>query len=327
MKQPIKIILVILASLLGFALLLVALIYFWPVTSKHLQTGTSEQLSYQAAIERADATAQKDKEDGTIEGCASRLLTHGHKTAKAIVMFHGVTACPHQFEALAQVFFDAGYNVYVPRTPHHGLANVRQHGLVTANELVDYANASVTITSGLGDEIGAAGLSGGGMLATWAAEYRPEVTRLLALSPFYEPASAKAPKWQLPFLNTLYGKGILKDRFIEPATPQDAAFSYHALANYNIVTQNLRTQPSGLHLKSIAAVTSGSDDQIDLDLAKKIPAKIADSNGLKLLLQDLPADWNVKHDIVSTDNKAVEKYRDRLFPLYLDFYEGKQHAL
>lgn len=256
---------------------------------------------------------------------ANRSYTHGNRTAKAVVMFHGVTACPAQFADLAQYFYDKGYNVYVPLTPHHGLPDGREHSKVTAKELVDYVTESVNITSGLGDERGVAGLSGGGMLATWAAEYRPgpDVKHLLVLSPFYEPATAKAPKWQLPFLAVLYGKHILPDKFIEPATPTDAAFSYYALANYKIVMKNLRADNVANGLTTIGIITSEGDDQIDLPLAQSLPGALANKNQLELLSYSIPKDWNIGHNVVDPSDSNVAAHQAFLFDLYFNFYEGR----
>lgn len=304
--------------------LLIATIYFWPLKSKQLQTSTPETVSYQQAMDRFAAQKKREIERKVITECKSRLLTHGNKAAKTVVMFHGVTACPKQYDGLAKVFFDAGYNVYVPRAPYHGTPDKNDHGQITSANLIAYVNDSITTATGLGDELGVVGLSGGGMLATWAAEYRPEVTRLLTLSPFYEPAAAQAPKWQLPFLHVLYGLHIIPDKFIEPATPKDASFSYRALANYDIVTKNLKANPTGLNLQSVALVISDSDDQIDLNLANSIPQKIAEANNLSLIKTHLPADWNAKHDIVSLANDAIVARQAELFQLYLNSYEGKR---
>lgn len=313
----------IILSLFAIIAIVVATVYFWPLRSSALQTGTPKTISYQQSQSEYASLIQSESVRGITESCQSKQLTHGHKTEKVVVMFHGVTVCPNQYDGLAKVFFDAGYNVYIPRAPYHGTSNKKDHGQVTAQNLVDYVNTSITAATGLGDELGVVGLSGGGMLATWASEYRPEVKRALILSPFYEPAANQAPKWQLPFLHVLYGFHILPDNFIEPATPDGAAFSYRALANYDIVTKNFKKDPSGLSLQSIAVVTSDSDDQIDMSLAKSIPQSIATANDIPITATELPADWNVGHDIVSLKNKEVATRQSQLFTLYLNSYENK----
>jgi len=319
---------IVIGIILTLVLLIVAAIYFWPLKSKHLQTGAPASVNYTQAIKQHAAIIQEEKDASVLDDCTSKLYTHNKRTDKTVVMLHGVTACPKQYEGLAATFFEAGYNVYVPRAPHHGFSDNKRHGEVRASELVDYVNQSVTLATGLGDEVGVVGLSGGGMLATWAAEYRPEITRALILSPFYEPAAAQAPKWQLPFLNVLYGFHILPDQFTVPATADGAAFSYSALANYNIVTKNLKSNPDNVSLKSLAVMMSEDDDQIDLDLARSIPKTIADANqSMFFSTTDLPADWKLGHDIASLDNKNVAARSDQLFDLYLTAYEGKQPQL
>lgn len=327
MSRPLKIIAITITSLIAIALLVVVLIYVWPSRSTYLQTGTVRSISYDESIKHYSDVVTAEKARGVLAGNTTQLLTHGSKTAKAVAMLHGVTMNPTQFSGLAKKFFDAGYNVYIPLTPEHGTANGDNHGKVTAKQLVDYANDAVTTTTGLGDEVGVIGLSGGGMLTTWAAEYRPEVKRVLMLSPFYEPAVAQAAKWQLPFLRVLYGHHVLPDTYTARAHPDDARFSYSALANYMIVEQNLKSTPTVPSLQHISLVTSASDDQIDLDLAQQIPQKIADTNNLELQATSLPADWHVGHDIVNLKNKEVAARQDTLFTLYLNSYEGRQTSL
>ena len=308
--------------LILLALIIACLIYFWPTYSKHLRTGTSRTLSYEQAIAHHKDLVASEIKHGTRPLLTSQLLTHDVKTRNAVVMLHGITADPTQFDGLAKRFFDAGYNVYVPLTPHHGTVNPDNHSQVTSDELVDFVNDAVTTATGLGEEVGVVGLSGGGMLATWAAEYRPEITRALLLSPFYEPAKSQSAKWKLPLLRTLYGHHILPDVFTVPSKPTDAKFSYAALANYLIVEQNLSSHPLASHLKQLSLITSESDDQIDLDLAKRIPQLIADTNNLDLLSVSLPGSWDVGHDIVSLNNDNVRARQDQLYTLYLNSYEG-----
>ncbi len=47
----------------------------------------------------------------------TRLLSHGKKTATAVLWFHGYSTCPQQFVPLGQKCFEHGMNVYIPRAP------------------------------------------------------------------------------------------------------------------------------------------------------------------------------------------------------------------
>lgn len=321
----IRTVIIIVLSIVGLAIIGVAAIYLWPLRSAYLQTGQpGTNPNYERSLADYEKVVESERRQPVLEDCDSALYSHGDTTAKSVVMFHGVTACPKQFAGLAEKFFDAGYNVYVPRAPRHGLVDKNLHGEVRSKELVDYVNQSITIGDGLGDEVGVVGLSGGGMLATWATEYRPEVSRTLVLSPFYEPAAAQAPKWQLPLLNVLYGLHILPDTFTVPSTPDGAAFSYRALGNYNILTKNLKDDPESPNLRGFATIISKDDDQIDLDLAYSIPQKIANANEqIRLIQQTLPASWQLGHDIVSLENTNVAARSEQLFDLYLRTYEGE----
>lgn len=323
-----KKILLIAAVVVLIALVICLAVYFWPTRSKSLQSSSSTTYSYHQAVARITDELPKEENRGVTKNCNSILMTHGKKVEKAVILLHGITACPEQFSALGKVFFDRGYNVYIPVTPHHGTADKKAYSNVRSSELVSFANDSATVASGLGDEVGVAGLSGGGLLSTWLAEYRSDVIkRLLLLSPFYEPAPSQAPKWQLPLLKNLYGSHILPDAYSDPSNIENPGFSYWALANYMIVEDNFKTKPKNLSLKSIGVVTAEDDDVIDHALATANPTLIATSNNLGLQQHVIPASWKAGHDIVSPDSAGVAAHQQALFSLYIDTYEGKVTTL
>ena len=117
--------------------------------------------------------------------CRSILLTHGLRTERAVVFFHGYTNCPQQFSELGKIFYDMGYNVLIPRLPRHGLADRKVENLspLKAEELRDCADISVDIACGLGQKVYVAGLSAGGTLSAWIAQNRSEVTRAVLIAP------------------------------------------------------------------------------------------------------------------------------------------------
>lgn len=341
MNKYLKITLVITTIALAATLLMIAAIYLWPLKTKHLQTGKPETISNSQSLSRIDNKLKNESKRSVNAPCQTQLLSHGSNEENAagesfeeasteprswngdvVVFFHGITSCPDQFKDLAKHFYDKGYNVYIPLAPYHGTESVKEHSKITANELIDYVNESITVATGLGNEVGVVGLSGGGLLGTWAAEYRPEVKRLLLLSPFYEPASSQAPKWQIPFMKVLYGKWILPDAFSNPENPENPGFSYRALAQYIIIKDNLKSNPENINLNRIGVVVSEDDDSIDKDLANSIPSKIAESNNLKLLQGTIPGEWQTGHSISSTDVPGVKKHQKELFNLYLNFYSS-----
>ncbi len=55
-------------------------------------------------------------------GAESRLFVHKDRPALGtLIMFHGFTAGTWQFVPLAELAYAAGYDVYIPRLPGHGL--------------------------------------------------------------------------------------------------------------------------------------------------------------------------------------------------------------
>lgn len=139
------------------------------------------------AVAQADAAIAAD-DNVVAEGGATILRSHGRRTARADVLFHGFTDSPKQFAALADSLYAAGDNVYVPRLPHHALRgkNVGELARLTPSELCRTADSAVDIASGLGDSVVVLGLSVGGTMAAWAAEHRPEVKRAVVIAPPFE---------------------------------------------------------------------------------------------------------------------------------------------
>ena len=121
-------------------------------------------------------------------GARSILLVGGAPTARAIVLLHGLTDSPRQFEAFAYLLHADGNNVYVPRLPEHGLRgkDVGVLSALTAAQLRGVAVSVVIEARGLGDSVVVVGLSMGGTVGAWIAQQR-EVSRAVLIAPAIEP--------------------------------------------------------------------------------------------------------------------------------------------
>jgi pimeloyl-ACP methyl ester carboxylesterase len=145
-----------------------------------------------AAIEDAIA---RDRANPLIEAAAlPRLYHHGKSTPKTVVLYHGFTNCPQQFEELARRFYDRGCNVYVPRIPFHGYRDRLTHALseLTGSLLAEMTTESYRLTSGLGADVSAVGLSLGGSMALYLAQTQP-IAQAVPIAPFLSPI--KFPDW------------------------------------------------------------------------------------------------------------------------------------
>ena len=157
---------------LGFAILLHA-------AHESLQSHPDPARDYAAAINHFQEI-QKVEGPELNPVCHSILLTHGMRTERAVVFFHGYTNCPEQFRELGQIFYDMGDNVLIPRLPRHGMADRKVENLtpLKAEELRDCADTSVDIARGLGQKVYVAGLSAGGTLTAWIAQNRSDADLL-----------------------------------------------------------------------------------------------------------------------------------------------------
>jgi esterase/lipase len=163
------------------------LVAFTPTRLGDLYAHPMPVADYSAAVARI--TALQSQEDSVVApGGGSILLTHGHRTARVVVLYHGLTDSPLQYFPFAQRLFEEGDNVFVPRLPHHAekAGRVANMGRLTAQELRDLGDASVDVARGLGDTVIVSGLSAGGTVAAWVGQYRTDVQRVVVVAPALE---------------------------------------------------------------------------------------------------------------------------------------------
>jgi carboxylesterase len=177
-------------------------VLFLPLTPRGLGSHPHPARNYAEALDSVAAFARADS-GGIAPECRSELYTHGRRVHHAIVMFHGLTNCPAQFDSLARVAYARGANVFVPRLPRHGFADrmTTELGRSEAHELVAFTDRAIDVARGLGDTITVVGLSVGGTLAAWAAQERGDVHRAVLIAPMI--GVAKAPGILTPVVTRL----------------------------------------------------------------------------------------------------------------------------
>jgi esterase/lipase len=141
-------------------------------------------ISYEEAVERVGRRQAAD-DSVVAHGGRSILMTHGGRAPRAFVLLHGFTNSPTQFEELGGRLFAAGDNVYIPRLPRHAEreAPVGALSRMKADELTMFADSVVDAARGLGDSVVVVGLSAGGSIAAWIAQWRGEVQRVVLIAP------------------------------------------------------------------------------------------------------------------------------------------------
>jgi len=144
--------------------------------------------SYADAVARI-ATQQRQDDSVAVANGRSILMTRGAPAPRVYVLLHGFTDAPTQFATVGAHLFADSANVYIPRLPHHAerTSPLRAISRVRSEELSRFADSTVEIARGLGDTIIVVGLSAGGVLAGWIAEFHPEVQRAVLIAPAIAP--------------------------------------------------------------------------------------------------------------------------------------------
>ncbi|MBC7475988.1 MAG: alpha/beta hydrolase [Candidatus Sericytochromatia bacterium] len=118
-----------------------------------------------------------------------------------VMLFHGFTSCPQQYQELSEILANNGFNVFVPLLPGHGQKPIVQNQKIVdyTQKLADlqtvgiYENFSKKMGAMLKDEPGikvVAGLSVGGTIAAKAMLTNPDVyDRGLLMTPFFNASS------------------------------------------------------------------------------------------------------------------------------------------
>jgi alpha-beta hydrolase superfamily lysophospholipase len=176
--------------------------------SSSLHTRSTQDQVYNDSLKKIRAM-QACETTGYNPSLKTILLTQGKKAKKAVLWFHGYTAATLQFKPLAELCFEKGYNVFVPCIPHHGMKDRMSDEVskVRMKELVQFTNNMVDVMHGLGDEIVVGGLSMGGVMASWVAQYRADVATALIIAPFL--GARIIPTKMTPWV--VAGIGILPD--------------------------------------------------------------------------------------------------------------------
>ncbi len=200
-KKILKIVGIVLLAVLAIILIAGLL----PVSVPDLPSSPDPVADYDEAVARFETAVSAEEGILMSPKAGSVLMTHGEKTDKAYVLVHGWTNSPYQWLDFAQLLYDRGHNVLIMRMPYHGLTSHDVGELKHAEpEMVrDYADDTIDIAAGLGDEVHVVGLSVGAEVASWIAQDRADVERVMVISPMY--GIGKIPAFLSAFLaNTTY---------------------------------------------------------------------------------------------------------------------------
>ena len=307
-------------SLLVISILIAAFLPWnaWALTSNPHPVQSYEEATKQIKALREDRQAEMNPD------CLLQLLTHGKKVQRVIILVHGYTNCPAQFGQLGQQFYERGYNVLIAPLPHHGLADRinDEQGQLTGKELAAYADQVVDIAHGLGEHVDMAGLSAGGVVTAWAAQYRSDLDIAMIISPAFGfqqiPTRLTAPVMNIT--------ALLPDSFTwwDPNLKENVApfhtyprYSKHALAQimrlgFAVQVKSWVSMPAA---HRIIMVTNANDTSVNNMLTAEVVHRWQRS-GLKVETYEFPLSLGLDHDLIDPDQPHQSV--DLVYPQLID---------
>jgi carboxylesterase len=230
------------------------------------------------------------------------------------------------FEKLGEELFAAGYNVLIPLAPEHGETD-REHSTLsdlTAEELIAYGNEAVDIAAGLGDETVVLGLSGGGAVAAYLAQFRDDVDLAVAIAPFFGLRQVPAPLTSalvnladlLPPIAWGIPESMASNGEYAPYAGLDnntrSAAAYMRLGHLVLDDAAKNTHRAA---RTVTVVNEG-DDTVNNDLADSLTARWRALAPAASGEYRFPASLDLPHDLIGPDR--VDQRTAEVYPVLLD---------
>ncbi len=317
-------------AVLAIALLLAALalyLFLRPVGVAVPAGHAAPAASWSEAVARIAEVQASEAVDPTIlPECRTRLLDQGGPTDQVVVLLHGYTNCPKQYDRLAQEFADRGYTVYVPRVPDHGMlpGSPGLLGSLTAEEIAAYGDDAMDIASGLGDRVTVLGLSGGGAVASYIAQFREDADRVVAIASFLSTPSIPEPLVRaainaIDLLPAFDQREAPPDEATRGAYPHGASdTSTHGAAAYMHVGQTVMDEAGRQPPKAgdIVVVINDADDTVNNAMIESLESRWRALAPHKVSEYRFSASQDVLHDMITPDREGQKV--DLVYPALLD---------
>jgi len=260
--------------------------------------------------------------------CHTRLYTHGKRVDRSLVLLHGFTNCPQQFDMLGRQFHERGWNVIIPRYPRHGYSDRLNTSIaeLRIDHLLALANRAAEVGAGLGERLTVAGLSLGAILTGYLAQTNEGVDRAVLIAPMLGLKPIPGPA--LTAMGTLakrlpnfymWWNNDLQERLGPPyGYPRFPTHAYAALfdAGRILVTSARREAPRA---RTIAVITNAAEPRLD----NRFTYRLIDSwrkHGADVETFEFPAGDQLTHDLIDPGN-AAQKI-DYVYPIVTRLIEG-----
>jgi alpha-beta hydrolase superfamily lysophospholipase len=264
---------------------------------------------YEAGIQIA--ASLKDLDGPNVNPvCHTRLYTQGGRTERSLVLLHGFTNCPQQFDALGKHFYELGWNVLIPRYPRHGYSDRLTTSIaeLRSEHLIAVANRAAEAGAGLGERLTVAGLSLGGILTGYLAQTRDGIERAVLIAPMF--GLRPIPAWGLAAMTQLanvlpnfyiWWDSKLKDKIgPQHGYPRFATKAYAALFETGSALQRA-ARTSAPKAQQIHVITNAAEPRLDNRFTFQLVEQWR-RHGARVSTYEFSASDRLPHDLIDPDN-------------------------
>lgn len=244
--------------------------------------------------------------------CHTRLYSQGHRVERSLVLLHGFTNCPQQMDSLGKLFYQRGWNVFIPRYPRHGYTDRLNTSIaeLRAEHLIALANRAADVGQGLGERVTIAGLSLGAILTGYLAQTREGIDRaaliapMLGLKPIPGPVMNAMSRLATKLPNFyMWWNRQLKDKLGPPyGYPRFSTHAYAALFEVgDLLVRSARTNVP--KPRSTVVVTNAAEPRLD----NRSTYRLIESwraNGATIETYEFPLPEHLPHDLIDPGNSA-----------------------
>lgn len=245
--------------------------------------------------------------------CHTRVYTHGERMERSLVLLHGFTNCPQQMDALGRLFFERGWNVFIPRYPRHGYTDrlTRSIAELRAEHLLALANRAADVGAGLGERLTVAGLSLGAILAGNLAQDDGRIDRAVLIAPMLGLKPIPGPvltamgvaATRLPNFYIWWDSRRKAELGPSYGYPRLATHAYAALfeCGRRLTTAARRQAPKA---RAVAVITNAAEPRLD----NRFTYRLIDSwrrTGAAVETFEFPASDHLTHDLIDPGNAAA----------------------
>jgi len=283
--------------------------------------------AYRAGMEIASSLTALDGPNVN-PACHTRLYTHGDRTERALVLLHGFTNCPQQFDALGKHFYELGWNVLIPRYPRHGYSDRLTTSIaeLRSEQLIAVANRAAEAGAGLGQRVTVAGLSLGGILAGHLAQTHDDVDRAVLIAPML--GLRPIPGWALKAMTGLaivlpnfyiWWNRRLKDKIgPQHGYPRFATRAYAALFETGSALQRAArtTAPRAPH---IDVITNAAEPRLDNRFTYQLVEDWR-RHGATVGTFEFPVSDHLPHDLIDPANP--QQNTELVYPVVIKTIAG-----